>query len=296
MTTSFPSQYAQFVELNDRFERWRSEHRPQPRSVGGELVWFGKYKGHRFDQVYQRKGYVRWCLNSQRAHCHWVCLIYCRSLSLNLCSHLQYNKFLDLNNRYTAWLQSHRRPYRPRKRTELIRDVGDATGPWDNLKDGVSEEGYEEDGFVVRDTDDDDNTDDDSEDDDSEEVDEGSDFDPIEADRDPDDQAESEAGVTGGETDDGDQSVVGEAGTENGDEEDSDELDDIPIGMQFNKRSRGSSQNREDVVKKRPRLHGTENDSENEERGGNNLASKKVCICKWLFFSDANFMLAEAKV
>jgi hypothetical protein len=66
---------------------------------------------------------------------------------------IQYRRFVELDRRYREWLQDHRRPYRPRARTEHIRDIGEATGPWDDNPEGEDDD-YEDDGFVVPDNED----------------------------------------------------------------------------------------------------------------------------------------------
>ena len=43
----------------------------------------------------------------------------------------------DLTQRYADWLEAHRRPYRPRRPTDLIRDIGDICSYLDDLMDPV---------------------------------------------------------------------------------------------------------------------------------------------------------------
>ena len=43
----------------------------------------------------------------------------------------------DLIQQYELWLEAHRRPYKPRQRTDIFRDIGDACGPWDDHRDPV---------------------------------------------------------------------------------------------------------------------------------------------------------------
>lgn len=68
----------------------------------------------------------------------------------------QYIPFKDLLQEYKEHLDLHRRLYMPRQRTELIRDIGELIGTWDNYDSFDQDEEYEYDGFVVRDGDDDD--------------------------------------------------------------------------------------------------------------------------------------------
>ena len=151
---------------------------------------------------------------------------------------LQYSKFVDLNNRYAEWLREHRHPYRARARTELIRDVGDATGTWDD--NGVDEhDEYERDGFLVSDDEEDDEEDNEGEE--NHEGDEGSDFDPVD-----DEQEQSEAKSMD---------------------------DDFAIGTSLNWRCGASPNSGRDGVKKRPGLNRKRMDIEAEEMDGSEVGT-----------------------
>ncbi|KAH7920964.1 hypothetical protein BV22DRAFT_1039204 [Leucogyrophana mollusca] len=105
------------------------------RSPGSEIIWFGKrYRGYRFDAVYQRPGFMRFCFSPGREITSW------------------YPRLVDLYDRYEAWLQNHRREYRPRRPAVIENPVGEAIGPWDDGEgSAASDEEYERDSWLASD-------------------------------------------------------------------------------------------------------------------------------------------------
>ncbi|KAH7908890.1 hypothetical protein BJ138DRAFT_1156585, partial [Hygrophoropsis aurantiaca] len=151
--------YPWFVQANKRYQASLNPDR----SPGSETIWFGqRYKGYRFDAVYHRKGFVNFCLAPDKINMPW------------------YARFKDLCERYEAWLQNHRREYRPRRAAVIQNPVGELLGHWDDRAGSADpDEEYERDSFVASDgeeieiesehdsfldTDDDMNTDDDDND------------------------------------------------------------------------------------------------------------------------------------
>jgi hypothetical protein len=67
-------------------------------------------------------------------------------------SSIQYWRFKFLVAQYEEWLEHHARGYRPRRRSENIRDVGEQCAPWkDNVDAPGPDDAYECDDFVMRD-------------------------------------------------------------------------------------------------------------------------------------------------
>ncbi|KAG1722339.1 hypothetical protein EDD22DRAFT_962263 [Suillus occidentalis] len=155
------------------------------KSPGSVVIWFGKqYKGHRFDEAYNRPGFIRFCLQPELNKCFW------------------YYRFKDLVQRYEAHLQTHRRPYRPRAPARVENPAGQLLGRWDDSRGSVEpDDDYERDGFVV---------------DDDEEIyyEDGSDFEPTDdtddpaVDDDSDGHEEEDADSESTENSDADQSVA----------------------------------------------------------------------------------------
>ncbi|KAG8217028.1 hypothetical protein J3R82DRAFT_7344 [Butyriboletus roseoflavus] len=108
------------------------------RSPGSELIWFGKYRGHRLDQVYQRKGYMHWCFDPQRQESGPL------------------SRFKDLVYRLQDWRLAHPErcgPRQRRKAPDIQNPVGEAIGPWDDSPGSADEDDYARDGFVQSDSD-----------------------------------------------------------------------------------------------------------------------------------------------
>ncbi|KAI0059070.1 hypothetical protein BV25DRAFT_1918775 [Artomyces pyxidatus] len=108
--------YDDFVKLNDECEQWKVEHEA-PRSPGAIIVWFGKYKGHPFSDIFNRPGYMRALLDKKCARYSW------------------YPKLRDIVAQYKEWLKDHKKDYRPRRHSELIQHRGGALGPRDDVPD-----------------------------------------------------------------------------------------------------------------------------------------------------------------
>ncbi|KAI0054861.1 hypothetical protein BV25DRAFT_1922309 [Artomyces pyxidatus] len=126
--------YDDFVKLNNDNERWKAEHETA-RSPGTIIVWFGKYKGHPFSDIFNRPAYMRALLNEKNVHCSW------------------YPKLCDIVEQYKAWLKDNKKGYRPRRRTELIQHRGILLGSWDDgsFPFDADDEYDLDDGFVVAD-------------------------------------------------------------------------------------------------------------------------------------------------
>lgn len=185
--------------MNTRYDEWLAENAPRTssRSPGSIIVWFGKFKGYTLSQTYQRPRYIRWCLDPEQSHFYWVrpcpCRVIYHLLILPYCNAgvIQYDEFKESLNTYKKYLKTHRRPYKSRRPTDQIREIGERV-------EGRDDE-YEFDGFVVAD--------------------------PEEYKMDgfvvPDDKSESKS--EGGEQ--GDDSDGDEGNDDNGDEEDDDSED-----------------------------------------------------------------------
>ncbi|KAG1748453.1 uncharacterized protein EDB91DRAFT_1114074 [Suillus paluster] len=109
----------------------------EKKTPGSVQIWFGQqYKGYRLDDVYKRPGFIRFCLKPEHHKYPW------------------YYKFEDLVQRYEVHLQTHRRPYRPRKRAHVENPTGELLGKWnDDRGSAEPDDDYERDSFVVDDDD-----------------------------------------------------------------------------------------------------------------------------------------------
>ncbi|KAH7920961.1 hypothetical protein BV22DRAFT_764327 [Leucogyrophana mollusca] len=123
--------YPWFVKANKRYQ---ASLRPG-RSPGSETIWFGRrYKDLRFDVVYQRKEFRRFHFDPKNQTQKW------------------FPRLEDLRDRYEAWLQNHKREYRPRRPAVVENPVGEAIGPWDDREGSADpDEEYERDSFIVSD-------------------------------------------------------------------------------------------------------------------------------------------------
>ncbi|KAF4575302.1 hypothetical protein EYR40_004960 [Pleurotus pulmonarius] len=115
------------------FKRLYEAHRKTLPEVkpGTELLWFGvpKYRGIALNIVYSMdRKYILWCADPKRASNTW------------------YPEFIRIFHNYLE--KREKRPYRPRARTELIRDTGDKCGPWDDDVLMEDDEYDTTDGFV----------------------------------------------------------------------------------------------------------------------------------------------------